>query len=209
MALRRSERAKSLNKKDENTIGQRSIPQLLQKNIMNIIRTAQSLLVTALCSTSVGCTSYELQTHFPAPQLPIGPPGTGQICVLRPHQVAALVPAIVKDNGTLVGMTKGPSYFCYLAAPGYHLLSTFYGDDIDHRLGTGAQKDLMVLVPPSGRVFVHHDVSAILSLSVAVLSEADASAKIAGCYYVTLSSVPSGGILPKQGDVLPAQSPRE
>jgi hypothetical protein len=177
--------------------------------MMNIIRTAQRLLVTALCSMSIGCTSYELQIHSPAPQLPAGPPGAGQICVLRPHQVAALVPAIVQDNGTLVGMTKGPSYFCYLAAPGNHLLSTFYGDDIDHRLGTGTQKDLMVLVPPAGRVFVHHDVSAILSLSVALMSEAEASAKIAGCYYVTLSSVPSGAKLPSASDVLPAQAPRE
>lgn len=164
--------------------------------------------VAMLLALAAGCTSYELQIHSPAPQLAKGPEGTGQICVVRPHEVAALVPAIVQDNRALVGMTKGPSYFCYLAAPGYHLLSTFYGDDIDHRLGTGSQKDLMVLVPPSGRVFVHHDVSAIMELSVSVLSEADAAAKIAGCYYVSLSSVPSGARLP-QKEVMPAQTPRE
>ncbi|MBL8633327.1 MAG: hypothetical protein JNM40_08875 [Myxococcales bacterium] len=185
--------------------------QLQPSSIMTNIITTNiiSRTVIPLLLLAVGCTSYELQLHSPAPQLPMGPPGTGQICVVRPSQLAALVPAVVQDNGALVGMTRGPSYFCYLAAPGYHLLSTFYGDDIDHRLGTGSKQDLTVLVPPSGRVYVHHDVSAIMSLSVSMLSEADATAKIAGCYYVTLSSVPSGAALPQPGAVLPAQTPRE
>ncbi len=162
-----------------------------------------------LLALTSGCTSYAIQIHTPPPVPPIGPPGAGRICVVRPHRVAMLVPAIVHDNGKLVGMTQGPSYFCYLAAPGYHRLSTSYGDDIDLRMGTGHTQDLTVLLPPSGRVFVHHDVSKILTLAVTQLRDAEASQLIAGCDYVSLSSVPSGAQLPDPHEVIAAETPRE
>ncbi len=158
---------------------------------------------------SSGCSSYAIQIHTPPKALPQGPPGAGQICVVRPHRVAMLVPAVVHDNGKLVGMTQGPSYFCYLAAPGYHRLSTSYGDDIDLRMGTGHTQDLSVLLQPSGRVFVHHDVSKILTLTVTPLREAEAQQMMAGCDYVSLASVPSGTQLPDPTEVIAAETPRE
>ncbi|HNF97834.1 MAG TPA: hypothetical protein PKL17_12195 [Pseudomonadota bacterium] len=155
------------------------------------------------------CTSYAIQIHSPPLLLPSGPKGTGQICVIRPQRVALLVPAVVHDGGKLVGMTQGPSYFCYLAAPGYHRLSTSYGDDIDHRLGTSTTQDLTVLVNPSGRIYVHHDVSKILTLSISQLREAEAMQLIAGCDSVSLSSTPNGTPIPNPADVIPAEHPKE
>lgn len=170
-------------------------------------RTARALLWMGLLAS--GCSSYAIQIHTPPLQLPQGPPGTGQICVIRPQRVAMLVPAVVKDNDKLVGMTQGPSYFCYLAAPGYHRLSTIFGDDIDQRLGTGTAQDLTVRVEPNGRVYVHHDVSKILTLSVSVLREAEATQLIAGCDSVSLSSTPSGTPIPNPAEVAVAERPKE
>ena len=36
---------------------------------------------------------------------------------------------MVHDNGQLVGMTKGPSRFCYLAQPGHHEIVATYADE--------------------------------------------------------------------------------
>ena len=90
-------------------------------------------------------------------------------------------------------MTQGPSYFCYLAARISPLVDEGYGDDIDHRLGTSTTQDLTVLVNPSGRIYVHHDVENSLTLSI---SPAARSGKrcwlIAGWTLFLLSSTPSG-----------------
>jgi hypothetical protein len=43
--------------------------------------------------------------------------------VLRPQWIAAAVTAPVHDNGRLVGATRGPTYFCYAAQPGHHVIT--------------------------------------------------------------------------------------
>jgi hypothetical protein len=165
-----------------------------------------SLAFYLVVSTSA-CTSYELEMRTAAP-MGVVPPGAARICVLRPHNVASLVPAIVHDNGRLVGMTKGPSYFCYLAEPGYHSIVSRYGDDVDERLGTDELEEVTVLVPPNARLFLHHDVSKIMSMSVQWVDPTEANTMIGQCNYVELVAVPKGESLPAPNEVLPARRPR-
>jgi hypothetical protein len=163
------------------------------------------VMVGGLFSTA--CTRYELAARETAPPKTFDslPPNTGQICVVRPHNVALLVPAVVRDNRQLVGMTKGPTWFCWLAEPGVHKIVTRYGDDIDENLGTDEITDAAILVEAGGRYYLHHDVSKILTISVRwILDPAEAKAMIAECEWVDLVAGPSGEKLPSPGDVVHA-----
>jgi len=153
------------------------------------------------------CTRYEIAPRDTAPAKTFDPlpPNTGQICVIRPHNVALLVPAVVRDNRRLVGMTKGPTWFCWLAEPGVHKIMTRYGDDIDENLGTDEITDAAILVEPGGRYYLHHDVSKILTISVRwVLDPAEANAMIAECEWADLVAAPSGEKLPERDEVIRA-----
>lgn len=74
----------------------------------------------------LACAPYEIvQTPSPPVELAGAPQGNmGKICVVRPQARALSYPAEVRDNGNLVGATRGQSYFCYLAEPGAHRLTT-------------------------------------------------------------------------------------
>src|SRR5262245_12527754 len=121
----------------------------------------RKLLVVAACTALAGCTAYKMTTSArpPAHTFATTPSGAAQICVVRPHSVAALAPAALHDNGRLVGMTKGPTYFCYLARPGRHLVASTYGDDVDRDLGTDQVEEAIVVAEAGRRYFLHHDVS--------------------------------------------------
>lgn len=154
-----------------------------------------------------GCTPYEIASRETAPSKTFDPlpTNTGQICVIRPHTVALLVPAVVRDNRQLVGMTKGPTWFCWLAEPGVHKIMTRYGDDIDENLGTDEVTDAAILVEPGGRYYLHHDVSKILTLSVRwILDPAEAQAMIAECEWADLVAARSGEKLPGPDEVIHA-----
>jgi hypothetical protein len=157
---------------------------------------------------AASCTQYELQTRDTAPPGALGalPPNTGRICVLRPHSVAGLVPAVVRDNGRLVGMTKGPTYFCYFVEPGFHSIVTRYGDDVDAELGSDDLVEATMIVDPGGRYFLHHDVTKILTLSVNWEDPAAANEMLGECDYVDLVAVPSGEALPAPGEVIRAMN---
>ena len=62
------------------------------------------------------------------PAEPALPKGAAQVCVLRPESVAADVTMEVRDNGRVVGATRGSSYFCYLAALGEHQITSIDDD---------------------------------------------------------------------------------
>lgn len=164
------------------------------------------ILVAALLGAAA-CSSYEHRTLDRAPaELARVPPDAARICVYRPHHVAALVPAVVHDNGRLVGMTRGPSYFCYLAEPGWHTIVTRYGDDIDAELGTDDLAEATVLVAAGERRYLHHDVTAIMRLAARWQDDpARAEHDIAGCRYIALHRVPPGEAPLAAGERAPAQ----
>ena len=161
------------------------------------------LLAAAL---AMGCTGYRMTTEQPPPPhvMSSAPPNVGQICVVRPHSVASLAPIVVWDNGRLVGLTKGPTYFCYLAEPGPHEIASTYGDDIDKELGTDQVVKAKVSVEPSGRYFLHHDVRNPLLLSVGWVSESAAQPMIDVCRYAQLVEVPGDETLPQPDHPVPA-----
>jgi hypothetical protein len=175
---------------------------------------ARRALPLALASLAgllaLSCTQYELALHDTTPPSALAPlpPNAARICVLRPHGVAALVPAVVRDNGRLVGMTKGPSYFCYLAEPGHHSILTRYGDDVDEKLGSDELVDATLTAAPGGHYFLHHDVTGILKLTVGWVEATKANEMIAECDYAELVAVPSNETLPAPGEIVRAAAPR-
>ncbi len=72
----------------------------------------------------VACTSWKLERPSAAlPPLGQGPAASAKICVVRTSDLARAVTFPTHDNGVLVGATRGPTYFCYLAEPGAHEIS--------------------------------------------------------------------------------------
>ena len=77
----------------------------------------------ALASTTlpVACTSWKLEQAVSPLQPPSAPPANvAKVCVVRTSVLAAAVTFPAHDNGVLVGATRGPGHFCYLAEPGEH-----------------------------------------------------------------------------------------
>jgi hypothetical protein len=56
------------------------------------------------------------------------PNGVARVCVIRPDRIAADVTMEIRDNGRLVGATRGTTFFCYLAAPGSHQITSVDDD---------------------------------------------------------------------------------
>lgn len=56
------------------------------------------------------------------------PRDVAQVCVLRPDPAAAATTMEVRDNGRLVGATRGSTYVCWLAAPGEHQITSIDDD---------------------------------------------------------------------------------
>lgn len=85
------------------------------------MRISLPLVTTALALA--GCTSWKLAEPVSPPSPFQDPPAErAQICVFRTSVLAQAVTFPVRDNGVLVGATRGPSHFCYLAEPGPHTI---------------------------------------------------------------------------------------
>jgi hypothetical protein len=71
------------------------------------------------------CSPYKVSEPQGAvlhPFAPI-PQEFARVCVIRTSQLAQAIAFPTKDNGALVGATKGPTFFCYRAEPGEHTLA--------------------------------------------------------------------------------------
>lgn len=53
---------------------------------------------------------------------------TAEVCVVRPQTAAREVSMPVRDNGRLVGATRGTTFFCYLASAGEHQITSVDDD---------------------------------------------------------------------------------
>jgi hypothetical protein len=56
------------------------------------------------------------------------PSVAARVCVLRPASIAAGVTMELRDNGRLVGATRGSTFVCWLAAPGDHQITSIDDD---------------------------------------------------------------------------------
>lgn len=138
-----------------------------------------------------GCSSYGFTEPKAPPIAAFGqpPPGFAQVCVLRPHLSAAAVTFVVRDNGRLVGATRGASYFCYYAQPGRHRV-TSEADDV---------QEANVVALAGARYFLHQRVRNTLgwvSSPMEWVGEPEAQTMIGKCDYRVLTEVPEGTELP-------------
>ena len=154
--------------------------------------------VLALSVAALGCTSYRVETGGrPTIDPNSPPPGVATICVVRPHIAGALVPILVRDDGALVGATRGEGYFCYFAEPGHHEITTVGGDDIDDKLGTTNVDRATIDAVEGGRYFLVHDLGNIFGVApLRWVDEPRGRAMIAECEWSTLTGVPGTEVLP-------------
>ena len=116
------------------------------------------------------------------------PLGAVEICVVRPHSLGFATTLAVRDGGVLVGATRGPSYFCYRAAPGVH------------RLVAGG-RSLTLEVAPGQRQFVHQ---AMLPRRLVAIDAAAGQAMLPRCAYLLLADAGEDEALPDSEAVVPA-----
>lgn len=112
---------------------------------------AGSLVLSGSLLGSLGCahgSGHSTQAAMNA-ELGLVPSGVAQVCVVRPDALAAHLSMPIRDNGRLVGATRGTTFFCYLARTGEHQITSSDDD-------TGP----MLLRARAGmRYFIHQDVT--------------------------------------------------
>ena len=111
------------------------------------------------------------------------PSGVARVCVVRPERVASGVTMEVRDNGRLVGATRGTTYFCWLVAPGEHQITSIDDD-------TGPT---LLQARANARYWLHQEVLTLDSVVHAHLDWVDemtAGEMIDACDQRVLVSVP-------------------
>jgi hypothetical protein len=109
------------------------------------------VLVAALVA---GCTSWKLAPPTTPQVAPFGPPAptVAKVCVVRTSVLAQLVTFPTHDDGVLVGATRGPSFFCYLAEPGEHEIA----------IEADEQEDATLTAAAGRTYYLHEEVDNIL-----------------------------------------------
>jgi hypothetical protein len=81
----------------------------------------------------VACTPYSLSGPTQPTLAAFGATAgdVGTVCVIRSSLWARAVTFIVHDNQRVVGATRGDSYFCYEAEPGFHTIVSDTFDSVD------------------------------------------------------------------------------
>lgn len=157
-------------------------------------------LVIILASlAAAGCTNWK----FSEPEHPQGPfdafpPDRAQICVFRQSFLAQAVTFPVHDNGVLVGATRGRSHFCYLAAPGRHVLA-IKADKV-------ARAE--IIAEPGGRYYLEQEVDNIfghVTCRPVWVAKSVAAELVEASTYRVLVGVPGNERLPGEVPFAPAE----
>lgn len=100
-----------------------------------------------------GCTAWSLEKREGSlPLVGAVPEGRARVCIIRPGAEAGGVTFAVRDNGTLVGATRGGTRFCYLAEPGEH-----------HVVSDADTADTQTMIFEAGRsYYLRQDVDSVL-----------------------------------------------
>lgn len=161
---------------------------------------ARSIFVLAV--VGLGCSSYGLASRTPPPIAPFGPSpvNMAQICVLRPHSTGVLLTTPVRDNGKLVGATKGPTYFCYFAEAGHHEIAVERGS-------LAGPLHTRIDVGPAERHYLHHSLS-VVDEDLEWVSEPVAKELVQKCTYAVVVEVPSDDVAPGERPISRAQDPQ-
>jgi hypothetical protein len=111
------------------------------------------------------------------------PPSAARVCVLRPGSVGEDVIMEIRDNGRLVGATRGRTFACWLAVPGEHQIASADDD-------TGP---MLLRARAGGRYWLHQDVTALgpdLHAHLDWVGEETAAELLAACDGRVLLDVP-------------------
>jgi hypothetical protein len=152
-------------------VSARAVRGLLCKGVMRPLFRLAPLASFAFASLA-GCASQRGEGREIAvdPFVAI-PPGMAQVCVVRPPGPGQLLPTMFRDNGVTVGMTRGPSFFCYYAAPGQHRITPGGSDAaiatldvapgqryvLRHKANVGQDEVLWVDPTATDRLFSEYD----------------------------------------------------
>lgn len=149
-----------------------------------------------------GCSRYWVgrPTAPPIDALGRPPTGLGQLCVVRPYWGATAVTLVVRDNGTIVGATHGPSYFCYFAEPGAHRIVS----EVSDAGMVEKPRETRIEIARGGRYFLQQTVEAGGTV-LAWLSEAEAAKIVDTCGYQVLIAGPPSDTMPGMTPVAGAQ----
>lgn len=105
------------------------------------------LLTSIVALAAAACARTGAHPNVVAGLDPI-PSGAAQVCVVRPETTAGGTSMPVRDNGRLVGATRGTTYMCWIATAGAHQLTS---DDDD----TGP---VLFHARPGARYWLHQEV---------------------------------------------------
>lgn len=150
-------------------------------NIPSNLQTARKCILLLLLSWLSACSPYRvIITSAPPQDAQTAPPeGMGLICILRPHSIGSALTAPVYDNGLLIGATKGPSYFCYVAQAGTHIVASH----------TAPTRTLAVAVAGGETLYLHQELR-IGADRLSVVSAATAQQMLERCDYSLLTFAP-------------------
>ncbi|HEY1697086.1 MAG TPA: hypothetical protein VGG39_33230 [Polyangiaceae bacterium] len=161
---------------------------------MSLPRTAALLPLLAL----LGCSAYGIATSEAAPVSPFSSAGDlAKVCVIRSGFPAPLYTTVVHDDGVLVGATKDDTYFCYLAEPGKHVITSD---------GTFGVRTADLVAQAGGRYYLKQSwlVPAVRGHAVSWVDEASAQADVHDSEYARLTEVPGNEALPGGTALAPA-----
>ncbi len=154
-----------------------------------------SAILLGLC---LGCGGATANRDLVEVELGAAPSGVARVCVLRPERSSPDVTMRVEDNGRLVGATRGGSYFCYLAAPGPHQI-TSVDDDTGPTLLTARA---------GGRYFLHQEVAMLeedLHAHLTFVDDLVARELLEACEVRVHVSVPGHDDNPRAQPIAPAR----
>jgi hypothetical protein len=146
----------------------------------------------------LACSSYKLAQ--PATALtPFGatPPSLARICVIRSSVLAQAVTYVSRDNGVLVGATRGPTFFCYLAAPGPHT----------HAVECDNDEEIARVDVVAGKSYYLKQNVGLMGCGVEWVAEEEARESMDRSSYEVLVGVPDGEKLPPNPATVPAGAP--
>jgi hypothetical protein len=152
------------------------------------------------------CSPYSISGPTTPAITPLGPASAdaATICVVRSSPWARAVTFVVHDNKTLVGATRGDSYFCYEAEPGEHVIVS---DTFD---STDVPGHTRIVVDAGVRYWLRQDHSSSfgsVTSRLAWIDPATADALIAGASHRRLTAVPGHEHVPPPVPFAPATRP--
>lgn len=158
-------------------------------------------ILSALGFTASGCTSWKLAEPAAPPISPLAPAPhhTAKVCVVRTSVLAQAVTFPTRDNGVLVGATRGRGHFCWFAEPGAHDID-IEADEVEHAHLTAAAGHTYILEQEVDNVFGYVKCRAVWKAAE------DARAAFDDTPYETLSGVPGSEKLPELTTHVPARS---